>query len=204
MATTAVQRFYRYQAAIYDRTRWMILHGRRRAVAALELTPDARVLEIGCGTGLNFRHILPYLDPQRGQLTGLDFSADMLRRSARRVAREQWSNVRLVEADASQMDLGTKFDAILFAYSLTMIPDWGTALERAAAHLQPRGRLVVLDFSRFRGWGPLAPLMRGYFRLNHVETLRPYEDKLRAVLPDTRVTYWLGEYNFTAVGRQPG
>src|SRR3990170_732430 len=60
---------------VYDSTRWMILHGRRAAVELLALRPDSQVLEIGCGTGLNFRRLLEKLDPARGVLTGLDFSA---------------------------------------------------------------------------------------------------------------------------------
>lgn len=198
--TTAVQSFYRYHAYVYDWTRWMILHGRRRAVELLELRPDSEVLEIGCGTGLNFRHLLRPLDPGCGRLTGLDFSADMLRIARRRVEAKGWRNVELVEADAARMELGRRFDGVLFAYSLTMIPDWGGAIECAKRHLKPGGRLVVLDFGKFLGWGPLAPLMRGWLRWNHVETLRRYEDKLRAEFSDLRVIDWLGGYNFTAVG----
>lgn len=202
MAQSAVQNFYRYHAYIYDWTRWMILHGRRRAVAEMQLRPDSRVLEIGCGTGLNFRYLLEPLDPARGTLVGLDFSHDMLARAERRVAAQGWSNVELVQGDATQLDLGRTFDGILFAYSITMIPDWPAALERAAQHLAPGGVLAVLDFSRFRAWGPLAPVMRQWLRLNHVETLQPYEDTLRTVLPNTSVRYWAGGYNFTAVARK--
>lgn len=180
----------------------MILHGRRRAAATLALRPASRVLEVGCGTGLNFRHVLDYLDPAAGRLVGLDFSADMLRRAERRVAANGWPNVELVQADAATLGRPERFDAIYFAYSLTMIPDWSAALARAHAHLVPGGTLVVLDFGRFFGWGPLAPLMRGWLRLNHVETLRPYEDELRRLFGAVDVRYWLGGYNFTAVARR--
>jgi S-adenosylmethionine-diacylgycerolhomoserine-N-methlytransferase len=199
VADSAVQRFYRYHAAVYDKTRWLILHGRRCAVECLDLAPDATVLEVGCGTGLNFSHILQYLDPHRGRLVGLDFSQDMLARARRRVARAGWHNVELVQGDATQLRLGRTFDAILFAYSLTMIPNWPAALERAATLLRPNARLVVLDFATFQTWGPLAPLIRTWLRLNHVETRRPYVEKLRELFADVDVTYWLGGYNFTAV-----
>lgn len=202
MSDTAVQRFYRFHARVYDGTRWMILHGRRRAVAKLNLRPDSQVLDIGCGTGLNFRHILDYLDPRVGRLTGLDFSADMLRQAEKRRAAHGWSNVELVHADATTMQLSGRFDAALFAYSLSMIPEWAGALARAHEHLSPGGTLAVLDFSRFAGWGPLAPLMRTWLRLNHVETLRPYEDGLRRIFGRIEVDYWLGGYNFTAIGRK--
>lgn len=202
MADTAVQGFYRYHSYIYDGTRWMILHGRRRAVERLQLRPDSRVLEVGCGTGLNFRYVLERLDRQRGRLTGLDFSADMLRIAQRRVQARGWSNVDLVQADASRMQLDRTFDGILFSYSLTMIPDWRGALDRAFEHLAPGGRVVVLDFCTFRGWGPLAPLMRTWLKLNHVETRGPYVEALRERFGNVDVYYWLGGYNFTAVSRK--
>lgn len=203
MSDTAVQRFYRYHAYVYDGTRWMILHGRRQAVERLELQPDSHVLEVGCGTGLNFRFMVDRLDPGRGRLVGLDFSGDMLRQAEKRIDRAGWRHVELLQDDASTMRLDRRFDAIFFAYSLTMIPDWSAAIERARAHLKPGGRLVVLDFSRFHAWGPLAPVMRTWLRLNHVETLPRYEDTLTAALPDTQVHYALGGYYFTTVGRSP-
>jgi len=200
---TAVQRFYRYHAHVYDGTRWLILHRRQQAVACLQLRPDSQVLDVGCGTGLNFRHILTRLDPRHATLTAVDFSADMLHRAARRVARNGWTNVRLIHADATTLALGRTCDAALLAYSLSMIPDWRTALRRVVEHLRPGGRLVLLDFGRFDGWGPLAPLWRGWLRLNHVETLRPYELALRDLLVDVEVQRWLGDYCFIASGRRP-
>lgn len=202
MANTAVQGFYRFHARVYDWTRWTILHGRRKAVRQLALRPDSDVLEIGCGTGLNFRFVLERLDQSQGRLLGLDFSADMLRQAEKRLAARGWSNVELLQADAAQLELDRRFDAVLFAYSLTMIPDWPAAIDRAAAHLKPGGRLVVLDFGKFDRWGPFGAVMRGWLRLNHVETLRPYENKLREVFPNLEVSRWLGGYNFTAVGRR--
>ncbi|MBI5866481.1 MAG: methyltransferase domain-containing protein [Planctomycetes bacterium] len=204
MAHSAVQRFYRYHAYFYDSTRWMILHGRRRAAQRLGLRPDCTVLEIGCGTGLNFPYVLEQLDARRGRVVGLDFSADMLRQAEKRVRARGWTNVELVQGDATQLRLGTKFDGILFAYSLTMIPDWPRAIQCAGEHLKPGGRLVVLDFGRFAGWGPLGAVMRGWLRANHVETLRPYVETLRKSFPSLEVFDWFGGYNFTAVGQKQG
>ncbi len=212
MTQSAVQRFYRYHAYVYDSTRWMILHGRRRAVALLGLRADSQVLEIGCGTGLNFRHILEHLNRggagatpagrAAGQLVGLDFSPDMLARAARRVRARGWTNVELVQADAAQLALGRQFDGIFFGYSLTMIPDWAGALARAKEHLRPGGRLVVLDFGRFEHWGPAGAAMRWWLRLNHVETLEPYVEKMQELFGEVNVESWLGGYNFTACARR--
>jgi S-adenosylmethionine-diacylgycerolhomoserine-N-methlytransferase len=202
MSTTAVQRFYKFHAYVYDFTRWTILHGRKRAVDKLGLRPGSSVLEIGCGTGLNFAHMQAKLDQQAGKLVGLDFSADMLMRAERRVQSRGWQNVELIQADATKLDLDREFDGILFAYSLTMIPDWEASLERAKAHLAPGGKLVVLDFGEYQGWGPMAPVMRTWLRLNHVDTRQPYFNRLVEICGNGTLSHWLGGYNFTAVAER--
>lgn len=204
MTQMAVQRFYRYQAGVYDLTRWMILRRRQRAVEKLDLRPTDRVLEVGCGTGLNFRLILERLDPQAGSLTGVDFSPHMLKRARRRVFRAGWPNVELIEADATRLWLGRQFDAVLFAYSLAVISDWQAALRCAWEHLGPRGRLVVLEFGRFEGWGLAGRMARWWLRFNHVETVRPYIAGLRELMGQVEVENWLSDYCFVAVGRRKG
>ena len=202
MAQTDVQRYYQTHASIYDITRWTMLHGRRRAVSRLEICPDSQVLEIGCGTGLNFRFLMEHLSREKGHLVGLDFSEEMLRRAARRIQTRGWKNIELIHGDATGLSLGRQFDAIYFGYSLSMIPDWAGALERAHAHLRPGGRLVVLDFGQFRGWGPLGAVVRWIQEGNHVDSRQPYEEKLRQLFGNVGVEHWLGGYNFTACSRK--
>jgi len=92
------------------------------------------VLEVGCGTGLNFRDILARLDPGRGRLVGLDFSEHMLRRAAERIATSGYDNVSLIQADAERLSLLSGSTRFFFAYQLSMIPDWEAALDRAHQH----------------------------------------------------------------------
>jgi len=200
MEAAPVQRFYRYHAAVYDLTRWTLLFGRRAAVNALQVMPDSRVLEIGCGTGLNFKHTIKRLDASRGTLTGLDFSEHMLVRARRRVDRQRWTNVSLIAGDASKLDLADRFDRVLFGYSLSMIPEWEAALQRAAAHLEPSGRLIVLDFGRFEKWGPLAPVMREFLRLNHVTTQRDVGQAMKDHFSRVTVRHLLGGHHIIAEG----
>jgi S-adenosylmethionine-diacylgycerolhomoserine-N-methlytransferase len=199
---TRVQRFYRLHSRVYDYTRWLFLFGRKQAVSALGLRPDSRVLEVGCGTGLNFRYILELLDLQRGRLLGVDFSEHMLVRARRRASRCGWSNVQLMQADAAVLQLSQQFDAILFAYSLAMIPDWQGALERAHDHLRPGGRIVVHDFGNFAGWGPLGAVIRGWLRLNHAETTRPSAAGMLRLFDDVIVQHRLGGWYFTAAAQK--
>jgi len=178
----------------------MFLRGRRRACRLLVLRPDSCVLEVGCGTGLNFRHILKELDPRRGRLVGLDFSPDMLRRAAERVAARGWRNVSLVRGDASALCFQQRFDAVLFAYSLAMISDWEAAMRNAWEHLREGGRLVVLEFGDFAGWGPLSGAIHRWMKWHSVEARRPYADAMRGLFPEVHIEARWGGYWFIATG----
>ena len=70
------------------------------------MPPGAAVLDIGCGTG---RHAVQLA--RRGfKVTGLDLSAGMLAEAATAAA-EAGVEVELIEADATDFDLGRAFDA---------------------------------------------------------------------------------------------
>ncbi len=198
MAQSLVQEYYRTHANFYNQTRWIFLFGREKAIRHLELKPDSHVLEVGCGTGLNFGHLKRELTGQSSSLLGLDFSSDMLLKARQRITRYGWSNVKLLEADATDFSIERKFDAILFCYSLSMIPQWESALRCAGRHLNIGGRLVVLDFDRFSSWGWIGSMVRRLQRGNHVDTSQPYAEKLHEIFGNVIVDLWLGGYNFTA------
>ncbi|MCB9855752.1 MAG: methyltransferase domain-containing protein [Phycisphaerales bacterium] len=198
-SSNPVQGFYRFHAPIYDLTRWMFLFRRKAAVRAMEIEPHHRILEVGCGTGLNFANVATQLDPTRGgKLVGLDFSEAMLARARQRVASSGWRHVSCVQADASKMQLSEQFDRIFFSYSIAMIPDWRAALDRAAEHLDPNGRVVVLEFGRFEHWPLVGGLCRGWLRLNHVDVMQPYVEAMRERFAHVHVEQWLGGYAFVA------
>ncbi len=183
-----ITRFYRWNAPIYDLTRWVIHRGRPAAVDALELEPGDRVLEIGCGTGLNFARLQSKVG-DTGRIVGVDLSTDMLARARRR----QSPNVELICEDASSLALDRQFDGVLLTYALTIIPDWQTAIARAFEHLTGDGRLVVLDFGRTnRALAIHRRLFDWYLALNHVHSdrdiggeLRRHTDRVEILRPTT-------------------
>ena len=117
---------------------------RLRAVQALELRPGDSVVDIACGTGLNFSLIEEVIGAS-GRIVGVDLTDAMLAQARGRIEANGWSNVSLVQADAAEFEFPAEVDAILSTYALTQVPDCGAVIAHGAAALSPGGRWVVLD-----------------------------------------------------------
>jgi demethylmenaquinone methyltransferase/2-methoxy-6-polyprenyl-1,4-benzoquinol methylase len=142
---------YRKKAKHYDTTsRFYPVPGypqrsqRLRAVQALGLRPGDSVVEIACGTGLNFSLLEQVIGPD-GRILGVDLTDAMLAQAQHRIETNGWSNVSLVQADAAEFDFPSEVDAILSTYALTQVPECGDVIAHGAAALSPGGRWVVLD-----------------------------------------------------------
>jgi demethylmenaquinone methyltransferase/2-methoxy-6-polyprenyl-1,4-benzoquinol methylase len=94
-------RWYDFTANLYYLLGFREQAYRRRAVRRLELHEGETVVEIGCGTGLNFPLIEHDIGPG-GKLIGVDLTPEMLARARRRVDRHGWTNVELVQSSARE------------------------------------------------------------------------------------------------------
>src|SRR5258708_8858601 len=95
---------------------------RLRAVEALGLRPGDSVVEIACGTGLNFSLIEQVIGPG-GRLVGVDLTDAMLAQAEHRIETDGWSNISLVQADAAEFDFPTKADPIPPPSALSPAPE---------------------------------------------------------------------------------
>jgi S-adenosylmethionine-diacylgycerolhomoserine-N-methlytransferase len=158
MATSAeMDAMYRWTRYVYDFTRKYYLLGRDRLLSEMELKPDDRVLEIGCGTARN----LIRLARQRRDVHcyGLDASNEMLATAAAKVkANRLTDRIVLKQCLAEDLDykkifeLDAPFDAAFFSYSLSMIPTWPQAIEAALANIKRGSAFYVVDFWDQADW----------------------------------------------------
>lgn len=152
---------------------WPVYHaGRVAVISGLRLRPGALVLDIGCGTGLNFS-LLRQAVGNTGRIVGVDLSTDMLAQARAKASHRGWENIDLVCADATTLTPaqlggrqdqfgGAGADAVLFTYSLSLMPAWPQAWAAATAVARPGARVAVVDLAAptglARAFAPLALL----------------------------------------------
>ena len=193
---------------------------RDQTVARLDLQPGDRVLDIGCGTGLNLGRLVDAVGPT-GRVVGLDYSAGMLRQARARVLREGWENVELLRGDAAELKgVPAPFDAVLSTWALGIVEDLPSALRAAAQVLRPGGRLAVLDLHRTRGSGRfrrqvVAPILHALLRWSGVDAPEDLDDArlqrrwaegkalLRALLDEVHEVANVDGAGFLLWGRAP-
>jgi ubiquinone/menaquinone biosynthesis C-methylase UbiE len=152
---------------------------RLRAVQALGLRAGDSVIDIACGTGLNFPLIEKVIGPD-GRIVGVDLTDAMLARAQDRIDTNGWRNINLVQADAVDYEFPTAVDAILSTYALSQVPESAEVIAHGAAALSGGGRWVVLDLKvpdHTPGWlmhlG--TALVRSFASIDEWVTRRPWE-----------------------------
>jgi demethylmenaquinone methyltransferase/2-methoxy-6-polyprenyl-1,4-benzoquinol methylase len=150
-------------AARYDLLNRLISLGidqrwRAQTVRALELKPDAKVLDLATGTGDLALRIVR--DAPTAFVTGLDPSREMLRVFEKKVAAaDVGARVRIQFGEAESLPFeNASFDAITMAFGIRNVPDRPAALREMARVLRPGGRVAILELSEPRG--PLSAAAR--------------------------------------------
>lgn len=117
---------------------------RRSAVEALRLKPGDTVVEVGCGTGSNFK-LLQEKVGTRGRIIGVDLNEAMLERSRLRVKQRGWTNVDITHSDAALFRFPEGINGVISTFAITLVPEFDEIIKRGSRALKKGGRFVVLD-----------------------------------------------------------
>jgi demethylmenaquinone methyltransferase/2-methoxy-6-polyprenyl-1,4-benzoquinol methylase len=204
------QQASRYDLAVrlFDSLAWFgfnLSGWRKQAVSGLGLRVGDTVVDIGCGTGLNFPLLYSAVGPQ-GTIIAVDLSDAMLAQARKLADTNQWANVQLVCADAAQFKFPPRVHAILSTYALTLVPEPERGVSNAAEALAPAGRLVVLDMAWPRycplWWRPIRFFLCSYGVTADVLKRRPWDTVQRAIEHHLshvlRRQLWLGFFSLAA------
>lgn len=150
--TDEIREKYDEMAAEYQREEWFgetVLRGRRLR-RRLFSRARGRVLDVACGTGVNFPHF-----DRAASITGVELSPAMLA-LARQRADALGRDVSLQEMDAARLAFpDASFDTVTSALSTCTFPDPGAALREMARVCKPDGRILLFEHGR-SSWPPFA------------------------------------------------
>lgn len=198
--------FYDFSANLYYLIGFREQAYRRKAVAALHLKRGDTVVEIGCGTGLNFSLLQSAVGPE-GKIIGVDLTAEMLGKARERVSRNSWTNVELVHGDAAEFRFPAKVDGILSTLALTLVPEFDRVIRNGCLALAREKRWVVLDFKLppHRAASPFVPLLifltRPFGVRRELAERHPWES-IEKYLGDVSITELYFGFAYIAVGEK--
>jgi demethylmenaquinone methyltransferase/2-methoxy-6-polyprenyl-1,4-benzoquinol methylase len=204
---------YQRRAGIYE----LAVHGcyllgfpigryRRLAVRALAPQPGDTIVEIGCGTGMNFP-LLQAKVGQEGKIIGVDISEAMLQRARNRVSDAGWQNVELVLSSAAKYTFPEGLDGIIATGVLTYEPDYDEVIERGSNALKSGKRWVVFDYKMPTGWfRHFVPLFIWIFRTFGISSAlfgrKPWES-IKRHLTNAKIEEFYVGLIFIASGKAP-
>lgn len=125
--------------------------------------PDARVLDLCCGTGDMTFALRRRAGKSSPTILGADFSHAMLQRATAKSAASNDARLGWVEADALTLPLpDAHFDLVTSAFGFRNLADYDAGLREIARVLRPGGECGILDFGEPKG--VMGALYRVYFK----------------------------------------
>jgi cyclopropane fatty-acyl-phospholipid synthase-like methyltransferase len=149
------------------------------AVEVLDVAPDDRLLEVGCGHGVAVALVCERLDG--GRITAVDRSQKMIA-AARKRNRACGERARFITASLEEADLGDETYDKVFAVHVAALHRPGKPLDVVRERLTRGGRLYL--FSQAPGWKRVADAERfgqeleGELSTAGFETERPLAERV--------------------------
>jgi demethylmenaquinone methyltransferase / 2-methoxy-6-polyprenyl-1,4-benzoquinol methylase len=135
-----------------------------RTFAHILARPDARVLDLCCGTGDMAFALRREAGKSTASIVGADFSHAMLERAAAKAAGSRQSSAPgWIEADALKLPFpNTHFDLVTSAFGFRNLADYDAGLAEIFRVLGAGGECGILDFGEPQGF--VGALYRIYFK----------------------------------------
>jgi demethylmenaquinone methyltransferase/2-methoxy-6-polyprenyl-1,4-benzoquinol methylase len=121
-----------------------------KSFAPVLARPEAKVLDLCCGTGDMTAALLRRRPAQGEAVTGLDFSAQMLGRARVKYAE---ANALWVEGDAMRLPHpDASFDLVTAAFGFRNLTNYAGGLAEIYRVLRPGGQIGILECNQPDGW----------------------------------------------------
>lgn len=120
----------------------------KRLLEYVELPENARVLDVGCGTGRLLERLADTYPTLWG--TGFDLSPEMIRQARQSKRDRHRPRLIFLEGNAEEMPFAQwQFDAAFNTISFLHYPHPDRVLSEVQRVLRPGGKFYLVDFTRF-------------------------------------------------------
>jgi ubiquinone/menaquinone biosynthesis C-methylase UbiE len=152
---------------------------------------------------LNFNLLQKVVGPE-GKIIGVDLTDYMLAQAKNLIEENKWSNVELVECDATKYEFPEMVDGILSTFAITLIPEFDLVIKNGCNALAPGKRFVVLDFKLPSNWlsflAPLGVLITRPFGVSLEMASRHPWESIDKYLSNSTYTELYGGFAYIATG----
>ena len=119
------------------------------AVEALQIRPQAKVLEVGVGTGLSLESY-----PTNVALTGVDLSESMLAEAQQLIDANNWGHINVMPMNAEELAFeDSTFDVVTSFHTISVVSRPQAMMSEIVRVCKPGGRVLMIN--HFRSDNPL-------------------------------------------------
>jgi len=132
----------------------------KQVISMTKIKPEDKILDLGAGTGRNACLMTKYLS-EKGELTGVDVSEDMIAQFRKRCA--NFPNAKVTNMRIDQpLPYNNEFTKVFISFVLHGFPQSirDVIVENAFQSLKQNGEFLILDYNGF-----LLPKLPFYLRL---------------------------------------
>ncbi|PLX21257.1 MAG: hypothetical protein C0597_03545 [Marinilabiliales bacterium] len=185
----------------------MFMKYKKQAFVNTSLKKGDKVLVFCCGTGLDFPFIMDKIGKE-GKIVGVDFSHKMLKKAHKRIGKNNWKNIELVEADVTKYKVHENdlYDAAVCTLGLSIIPEYQIAYCNLISAVKESGEIIIGDMqlasNRYAKFNPLTIFMAKKFGGSyegHKNSLQIFELMKKNLKKVYKNEFFLGAYYF-AIG----
>ncbi|MBK9734349.1 MAG: NAD(P)H-dependent oxidoreductase [Saprospiraceae bacterium] len=134
---------------------------RQKAAKLLNLKKGDRIIDAGCGSGGSFPYLINMIG-HTGEIIGIEISPQTIKNTNKRITKNNWQNIYVIEADAKTVKLSGSFNGLLM-FAAPDVYASEQALSNIFPHLAVNSKVVLfgakISKKRF-GW-----ILNGALRL---------------------------------------